>query len=77
MMIVITVIITIKLNSKIFTMTHKALQHQTSLPSSYLIIGRITAIREIPCHLQFKTVNLMRYHTHEYVALNMFKGLIN
>lgn len=76
MITVITIIIDIKLNSKISTMTMSYIIRFFSvviLP----VLGRIIAIKISHPNPQSETMNLMRYHTHEYVTVNMFKGLIN
>ena len=76
MITVITIIIDIKLNSKISTMTMSYIIRFFSvviLP----VLGRIIAIKILHPNPQSETMNLMRYHTHEYVTVNMFKGLIN
>lgn len=77
MITVITIIIDIQLNSKISTMTISYIKGFFSvviLP----VLGRIIAIKKISHpNPQSETVNLMRYHTHEYVTVNMFKRLIN
>lgn len=41
------------------------------------VLGRIIAMKISHPNPQSKTMNLMRYHIHEYVTVNMFKGLIN
>lgn len=77
MIAVITIIIGIQLNSKISTMTMSYIMRFFSV-AILPVLGRIIAMKKISHpNPQSKTVNLMRYHTHEYVTVNMFKGLIN
>lgn len=76
MITVITIIFDIKLNSKISTMTMSYIIRFVSVVS-LPVLGRIMAIKISHPNPQSETMNLMRYHIHEYVTVNMFKGLIN